>query len=107
MEPERQAHLILPHLSLAFVTDCPLFPWEGKSHHHLRLDAMTDDTLSRTLRPRLRFSRQVSAALVAAAVAGLTRAKAAHDRLEALYNPHVDFDGVNRMADGLAEEMLA
>ena len=106
MAPEQIAHLLLPELSLAFVTDCPMFPREGKDHRHLRLDAMTEAGLIRTLRPRLRFSQKVSAALVEEAVGGLARAKAAHDRLEALYNPHVNFDAVNRLADRLVEEIL-
>ena len=106
MEPDRIAHLILPEPSLAFVTDCPMFPREGKDDRHLRLDAMTEADRARALRPRLRFSQKVFAALVEEAIAGLSRAKSAHDRLEALYNPHVDFDGVNRLADQLAEEIL-
>ena len=107
MDPERLAHLILPGLSLAFVTDCPMFPRECKDYRHLRLDAMTESNQSRSLRPRLRFSQKVSAALVDEAVTGLIRAKEDHDRLEALYNPHVDFDGVTRLADDLAEEIIA
>lgn len=107
MDPESAAHLILPGLSLAFVTDSPLFPWEEKTYRHLRLDAMADGGMSPALRPRIRFGRKVSAALLEEGMAGLARAKEAHDRLEALYNPHVDFDGVCRQADELAEEILA
>lgn len=36
----------------------------------------------------------------------LAQAKAIHDDLEALYNPHVDFDGVYRTADEIAAELL-
>ena len=68
---------------------------------------MTDEELARTARPRLRFSRKVAAALMEEAVAGLALAKAAHDKLEELYNPHVDFEGVCQTADELAEEILA
>ena len=107
MDPERLAHLILPSLSLAFVSASPQQPWPGKSHRRLRLDAMADRDLYRVSRPRLRFSRKVGEALEGEAVAALNQAKAAHDRLEQLYNPHVDFDGVCRQADELAEEILA
>ena len=37
----------------------------------------------------------------------LSLAKEAHDRLEKLYNPYVDFDGVARTADQVADEVLA
>ena len=42
-------------------------------------------------RPRLRFAKKVSAALVDESVASLAQAKAMHDDLESIYNPHVDF----------------
>lgn len=107
MDPERLAHLILPGLSLAFVTSSPELPWPGKSHRRLRLDAMADSELYRTLRPRLRFSRKVSSALEGEAVEALAQAKAGHDYLEQLYHPHVDFGLVNQMASQLAQQLLA
>lgn len=107
MFPEQPAHLILPELSLAFVTDCPDTPWTQTAYRHLRLDAMAEAGLPRSARPRLRFSRKVSGALTEEAEDALAQAKAAHDRLEGLYNPHVDFDGVCRTADKLAEEIIA
>ena len=42
---------------------------------------------------RLKFSRKVTAALMEEGVDALAHAKAVHDQLEALYNPHVDFEG--------------
>ena len=106
MAPERLAHLIIPSLSLAFVSTTPDAPWEPRPYRRLRLDAMADAELLRLCRPRLRFSGKVAAALEDEAVAALGRAKAGHDRLEALYNPHVDFEAVYRRADALAEELL-
>ena len=49
----------------------------------------------------------MAAALLDEGVAGLAQAKEAHDRLEKLYNPYVDFDGVARTADQVADEVLA
>ena len=106
LDPERLAHVILPGLSLAFVTSSSELPWPGKSHRRLRLDAMADGELYRLSRPRLRFSRKVAAALEAEAVSALAQAKEGHDRLEGLYNPHVDFERVYRMADDLAAELF-
>ena len=106
MAPERLAHLIIPGLSLAFVSTSGETAWEGRPYRRLRLDAMADRELYQASRPRLRFSRKVAAALEEEAVSGLLRAKAAHDRLEALYNPHVDFERVYRMADDLAAALF-
>lgn len=106
MAPDRLAHLIFPGLSLAFVTSAPEDPWPHRAYRRLRLDAMTDGDIYRAAKPRLRFTKRVAAALLDEGIAGLAQAKAAHDRLERLYNPYVDFDAVARQADALAEEML-
>ena len=106
MFPDRLAHLILPDLSLAFVTSTAEQPWPHRAYRHLRLDAMADGEALREQRPRLRFTRKVAAALEEEGVGCLAQAKAAHDELEGLYNPHVDFDGVYAAADRLAEELL-
>ena len=107
MAPDRLAHLILPGLSLAFVTSTQEDPWPHHAYRRLRLDAMADSDVYRLNRPRLRFTKRVAAALLEEGVAGLAQAKAAHDRLEGLYNPYVDFDGVSRAGDELAQQILA
>ncbi len=106
MAPDRMAHLILPELSLAFVTSTADAPWPHRPYRRLRLDAMAEENLHQVSKPRLRFTRKVADALTEDGIANLAQAKEAHDRLEALYNPHVDFDGVTAMADHLAEQIL-
>ena len=106
MAPERLAHLILPGAGLAFVSSAPGMAYPQRPYRRLRLDAMADPELCRANRARLRFSQKVAAALEDEAVSGLARAKEAHDALEALYNPHVDFDGVYAAADALAAQLL-
>ncbi len=107
MAPNRLAHLIFPSLSLAFVTSTPEAPWPYHSFRRLRIDSMTDSELCRIHRPRIRFTKRVASALMEDGVSGLTQAKTAHDRLERLYNPYVDFDRVAQIADSLADEILA
>ena len=106
MAPDRLEHLIIPELSLAFLSASPLLPYDRRPYRRIRVDAMADAELVRRNKARLRFSRKVSAALTEEAVASLAQAKAMHDDLEALYNPHVDFDKVYQTADALAEEIL-
>ena len=67
---------------------------------------MADSELLRRNKPRLKFSRKVSAALLEEAVESLAQAKAMHDRLEALYNPYVDFDLVEETARQIGDEIL-
>ena len=105
MWPDRIEHLLIPALSLAFVTSTPALPYGKRPYRRLRLDAMADQEVLRRLRARLRFSRKVSAALVEEAVESLAQAKAMHDELESLYNPHVDFDRVYRIAGEIIDEL--
>lgn len=105
--PDRMEHLLIPALSLAFVTSTPALPYGKRPYRRIRMDAMGDPDLLRRNRARLRFSRKVSGALMEEAVESLEQAKSMHDDLEALYNPHVDFDKVYAVANALSEELLA
>ena len=106
MAPDRLEHLLVPELGLAFVTSSPEQPFRGKAHRRLRLDAMTDSDLLRRSRPRLNFARKVSETLVSEAVESLAQAKAMHDELEAIYNPHVNFQQVEHMADEVCAQLF-
>ena len=105
--PDRMAHLLIPSLSLAFVSTTPELPWPHRPYRRIRLDAMADGELLRRSRARLRFSRKVTAALLEEAVDALGQAKAMHDELEGLYNPHVDFDQVHQRGEEIIEAFLA
>lgn len=106
MAPDKPEHLIIPELSLAFVSAPPGLVWEKRPYRRIRIDAMADPDLLRRNKARLRFARKVSSALIDEAVDSLAQAKRMHDNLEALYNPHVDFERVYRIADDLAAEIL-
>ena len=107
MAPDRLAHLLVPRLGLAFLSAAGELPPEIRPYRHIRLDAAADGELLRRSRPRLRFARKVSAALAEEAVASLAQAKAMHDDLEAIYNPHVDFGLVERTAQDVWEEIAS
>ena len=105
--PDRMEHLLIPSLSLAFVSASPSRPYPKRPYRRIRLDAMADAELLRRNKARLKFSRKVSAALVEEAVDSLAQAKAMHDELEGLYNPHVDFDRVYQTAQAITDELTA
>lgn len=105
MAPDKIAHLLLPGLGLGFVTSAPELPYPGKVHRRIRVDAAVDQELLRRVRPRLRFARKVASALTQEAIASLAQAKALHDELEALYNPHVDFALVEKKARAVAADL--
>lgn len=107
LSPDRAEHLLLPRLGLAFVTSTPELPYPDRPYRRVRVDAMIDRDRMAELRPRLKFSRKVQSALLDEAVEGLADAKAEHDRLEALYRPHVDFAGVTAQGQAIVEELVA
>ncbi len=104
--PDRLEHLIIPERSLAFLTSPPDQPYPKRPYRTIRMDAMADPERIRRNKARLRFSRKISAALIDEAVNFLNQAKGMHDNLEALYNPHVDFEQVGRIADELSKTIL-
>lgn len=105
MAPDRLAHLLIPELGLAFLSSSAALPFPGSSYRRIRLDAAAESEVLRHSRPRLRFAKKVSAALVEEAVSSLAQAKAMHDDLEAVYNPHVDFGLADQTARALWEEI--
>ena len=107
MAPERLAHLLVPERGVAFLTSRPALPLPVKPCRRIRLDAAADGELVRRSRPRLRFAQKVSAALAEEAVDSLAQAKAMHDRLEGIYNPHVDFGKVEETARQVGDEILS
>ena len=106
MAPDRLEHLIIPELSLAFLSVPPGHSCPKRPYRRIHIDAMADPELIRRNKTRLRFSRRISAALIDQAVESLAQAKAMHDDLEALYNPYVNFDLVHRIADELSKAIL-
>ena len=92
--PEAIEHLLIPGLGLGFVTTRPGMEYGGKPFRRVRLDALA--VVSD--KGAARLETRMVAALRREAVAALRDAKAAHDKLEAVYNPYVDFDGVRSVA---------
>ena len=92
---DRIQHLLLPDLGLAFVTSREGMVYDGPAYRRVRLDAMMPGSYYKQNKSRLKFVRRVVEVLRAEGLEALREAKAAHDALEAVYVPYVDFDGVN------------
>jgi hypothetical protein len=93
---DRVQHLLVPELGLAFVTSREGMAYTGSAYRRVRLDAMVDSAHYKRYKARLKFSARVEHALRQEGLEALRDAKAAHDRLEAVYQPHVDFAGVDQ-----------
>ena len=99
MAPGRLAHLLIPERELAFLSPDHLHGLPIKPYRRLRIDDAADRTVLRANHQRLHFSRKVSLALLEEGVSSLARAKALHDELESIYNPHVDFNLVSSVSN--------
>ena len=128
-DPSRMEHLLIPGLGAAFITSRPGMEYGStengstenstesgpernpsdaqrtvrKPFRRIRLDALAEISE----RPRLKLETRMVSLLRAEGVQALREAHEAHDRLEAVYNPHVDFDGVRALAKREAERMLS
>lgn len=97
LDPETIEHVLIPSLDLAFIsgTNGVSIP---EPYRHIRLDAMADNSAAAAIRPKARDRIKASNSLLRQAAGLLSEAKAIHDELESLYNPHVDFEGVYALA---------
>ena len=92
--PEQIEHLLIPGLELGFVSVRPGMEYSGAPFRRIRLDALTEIPSKTAVRTELR----IVDLLREEAVTALKEAKACHDRLEGVYNPYVDFEGVRAAA---------
>lgn len=104
--PERLSHLLVPELSLAFVTSNAETKYNGQYTKKIRLDAMLDHSTVKREKKRILRLRKARENIVSDISHLLDAAKVCHDELEALYNPYIDFDAVYSFADSLADEIL-
>ncbi len=103
LAPEKPAAVLLPELSLAYVSARLS---AGLSCRRIRLDDIPDRQRMQPIRARIRELAHIRGAILVQAGRSLSAAKALHDELEALYNPHVDFDGVFAEAQKHADLLL-
>jgi len=104
-DPTRLEHLMVPELSLAFVTTMPHKTLEKRPFRRIRLESMVDKDLLKSNKPKLRFANRIANDLIEDGIHELEKAKAWHDDLEALYHPYVDFTAVNKISKKLIEEI--
>ena len=102
-DPGRPEHVLIPGLGLAFVTSRPGMEFGKKPWRRIRVDAMAEPEG----KGKLRFQQRMVSLLREDAVSALADAKSNHDRLEAVYNPYVDFDGVRTVAALEAGRLLS
>ena len=99
---ERIRSLLLPELEVAFVTTKAGAACPCAAYRRIHVDAMVSQVYRKRWKGRLSFLRKMAQTLRDEGVATLREAKAAHDALEEMYRPHVDFAGLDQLT---AEEI--
>lgn len=95
-------HLLLPELGVAFTTIKAGAGCSCTAYRRIHVDAMVSQSYRKRWKGRLSFLRKMAQTLRDEGIAILKEAKAAHDALEEVYRPHVDFSGLDELT---AEEI--
>lgn len=106
MAPARLDAVLLPELSLGYISADVSPEWDNIISRHIRLDTFPEEKKVRANRQRLRTLGKLREQVLTQAQLSLTQAKALHDALEAQYNPHIDFQGVFAQAQKHIDLML-
>ncbi len=99
-------HVLIPALSLAFITVNDNLPYADDSDRHIRLDAYIDHDRYLDFRDQLRHWKKIFQALIENAADSIGESKELHDKLEAYYVPAMDFTKVDRLFDELCPKIL-
>lgn len=90
-------HLLCPELGVAFVTVKDCLESLRTPYRRLHLDDMVSRSHYKLWKGRLKFLRKMAATLREDGVSALRDAKVAHDELEGIYRPGVDFPGIDKL----------
>ncbi|MCX7615596.1 MAG: hypothetical protein N2Z65_07575 [Clostridiales bacterium] len=107
MNPEGKIdHVLIPDLSLAFVTTNDNLPYSDDSDRHIRLDAYINRDQYLDTRDQLRQWKKNYQLLLDQALQSIHTANSFHDKLETYYVPAMDFSKVNKLFDELCPKIL-
>jgi len=103
---ERLEHLLIPELSLAFVTSNGRHAYMKKPFRRKRIDKMVSEEHVRRNRVRLRFLNRTMSIILDECEKTLADEKALHDELESHYIPNMDFEALDRKREALTGRLL-
>lgn len=103
VSPEKLSAVIFPEQSVGFTDDS----WELPKASHIHIDKVLSPLHCAEVRPQLREAEKIQKKITELAFKKLAEAKDFHDRLEAMYKPHIDFDALNEYTDKCIAEYLS
>ena len=96
LTPEVAEAVLVPSISLGFITSDSALARSPDSRH-IRLDALAEISRIKKTRQELRRSEKMTETLINEGYGALAESKRLHDQIESIFNPNVDFDGVNAL----------
>ncbi|MBQ2819677.1 MAG: hypothetical protein IJF14_04790 [Clostridia bacterium] len=96
-------HIIIPELSLAFVTSDELSQYKGNIFRNIHISSCVDKKALRGVRQKVRLYEKLADQMLKDAVSSFANARLAHTELENVYRPYLDIDALNKLAE--AEKM--
>lgn len=102
---DKLEHLLIPALSIAFVTSNHFHTFESKSYRHIHFRRFINNELLKPKRARVVFNRKASRELVSESIKLLSEARANYDILKTIYSSVMDFDAVEKKAKVLLEKI--
>ncbi len=107
LKPSQISHLLIPELSIAFISSSRDIPINLEYYRKIRLDSKVEAALEGSARANARNLRRIRRAFLGNACELLSSAKLVHDELEEIYNPHIDFERLYAFADEFASKLLS
>ena len=98
LTPEVPEAVVIPALSLAFFSSASTLKKQAAARG-IHLDTRLDGEARRERKSEIQRYERTITSLKNEAELSLSQAKCAHDKLEQIYNPYVDFDGVQAQAE--------
>ena len=90
-------HVLLPELGVAFLTTREGMVCSCAPYRKIHLDAMVSTVHRKRWKGRIKFLQKIICSLREEGISYLQEAKTAHDALEAVYQPNVDFVGIDAL----------
>jgi hypothetical protein len=94
-------HLLIPSLSLAFVTSRRFHRFEGKDYKHIHVRRFVEADLLRQRKARLSFNRRAVRELLGEAVKLLGEAQANYEIMKGCYTPAMNYSRVEEKLQSL------
>ncbi len=106
LKPTQLSHLLIPELSLAFISSSRDVPYSSDHYRKIRLDTKIESQFNSSMRKNAKELRHLRRSFIDKACSLLSSAKLVHDELENIYNPYIDFDSLYAFADELSNDVL-